>query len=117
MGEQSFPSSCRLRSTGDYQRVYRNGRRVPGRHFLLFCHRSPTGVSRVGLAVSRKVGSAVVRNRVKRRLREILRRLRGGFPTPVDLVVIAHPGAARLETAEMEREVRSLLQTARLLEP
>ncbi len=116
MGEHSFPASCRLHSTGDYQRVYRNGRRFSAKHFLLFFHFSPGDSSRIGLAVGRKVGPAVVRNRVKRRLREILRRLRSGFPTPADVVIVAHPAAAGLDQAAMEEEVRSLLRTARLLE-
>jgi ribonuclease P protein component len=116
LGEHSFPASCRLHSTGDYQRVYRNGRRFPAKHFLLFCHRSPEESSRIGLAVGRKVGPAVVRNLVKRRLREILRRLRADFPFPVDVVIVAHPGSAALDQAGMELEVRQLLRNARLLE-
>jgi ribonuclease P protein component len=61
---------------------------VPGR---------PEGPSRLGLTVSRKVGNAVVRNRVKRRVREWFRRTRSSFAGSWDIIVIARRDAAELE--------------------
>ena len=60
--------------------------------------------ARLGLTVSRRVGGAVTRNRVKRRIREWFRRNRSALPLDRDLVVIARPAAARLEGCEIERE-------------
>jgi ribonuclease P protein component len=65
------------------------------------------------LAVSRKVGNAVVRNRLKRRIREIVRRQLSG-DEGVDLLIIARPGAASREFSELSREVGNLLRSARL---
>lgn len=65
--------------------------------------------SRIGITVGRKVGSAVVRNRFKRRLREWFRTARHEFPTDVDLVVIARPSGGRLELAELDARLRDLL--------
>jgi ribonuclease P protein component len=82
------------------QRAQRQGRRRRTRWFTLCVLPNDLGHARLGLAVSRKVGGAVVRNRVKRRLREAFRRLRpelGG----VDLVVLASPEAARASAAEL----------------
>lgn len=67
--------------------------------------------ARLGLAVSRRVGNAVVRNRVKRRLREIFRRNRGALPV-ADLVVIPFASAAQLDFAVLRAEVLDLAARA-----
>ena len=75
----------------------------------------PNGLSlsRYGFSVSRRVGKAVVRNRVKRLLREILRQvpLQEGW----DIIFIARPVAARSDYASLEKAVNNLLSRARLL--
>jgi len=63
------------------------------------------GSSRVGLTVSRKVGGAVIRNRVKRWLREAVRHERHRLERPVDLVIIAHPQAAEAGAELLRRQV------------
>lgn len=65
----------------------------------------PTGTPRLGLTVSRRVGGAVVRNRVKRRLREWFRQHRSGCPAGKDLVIIARPAAASISAADLAREL------------
>jgi ribonuclease P protein component len=67
---------------------------------------------RFGLSVSRKVGNAVIRNRVKRWLREALRHGQAGLPI-VDLVIIARPEASTGGAAALRREVDSLLHRVR----
>jgi ribonuclease P protein component len=58
------------------------------------------GVSRLGVTVSRRVGNAVIRNRVKRWIREWFRKDRGAIGPGLDLVVIARPAAARMTGSE-----------------
>jgi len=65
--------------------------------------------ARLGLTVSRRVGGAVVRTRVKRRLREWFRRHRDLFPTGRDFVVIARPAAATASADEVGRELEAAL--------
>jgi ribonuclease P protein component len=65
--------------------------------------------ARLGLTVSRRVGGAVVRTRVKRRIREWFRRHRSEFPKGKDLVVIARPAAAALSSEELGRELEGAL--------
>lgn len=71
---------------------------------------SPGDGARVGLTVSRKVGGAVVRNRVKRRLREAVRHERTLLGERVDVVIIARPSAAARSQAELREQVRRAFQ-------
>jgi ribonuclease P protein component len=78
--------------------VYRRGRSAANRHLVLYAFAresaAPAGPARLGLSVSRKVGGAVERNRVKRVLRERFAELAPALPDGMDVVVIARPGAA-----------------------
>lgn len=64
----------------------------------------------LGVTVSKKVGTAVERNRVKRRIREWFRRNRGALPADAAVVVIARRGAAEIGAAETELELGGLLR-------
>ena len=109
----------RLRSPRDFQRARAQGRRVSGAVLLLgYAVRSEpdnVGLSRIGFSVSRRVGGAVVRNRVKRRLREVIRRKLTRIAPGYDLVITARPGAADARMETLEQDVAVLLARARLL--
>jgi ribonuclease P protein component len=86
----------RLRQRVDYLAVQANGIKVHGKHVLAIAHRraEPQLAGRLGLTVTRKVGNAVVRNRIKRLLKEWLR-LNGWVPRGWDVVLVAKDSAAR----------------------
>jgi ribonuclease P protein component len=108
--------SRRLSRSADFEAVYRRGRSASSRHLVVYAFvRDPAaaaGEPRVGLTVSRKVGGAVERNRVKRLLREATARVTPGLASDVDLVVVARPGLAEALADEpldwLEAEVRTL---------
>lgn len=75
-----FPQAARLLRTRDFERVYRQGRRRRSPHFVLIAAPNQLERTRFGLSVQARLGGAPVRNRIKRRLREILRRHRLCFP-------------------------------------
>jgi ribonuclease P protein component len=100
----------RLSRSGDFDRVFRSGRSHAGRDFVLYLFpRASEDPPRLGLSVSRKVGGAVQRNRVKRLLREAFAAEVTRLPPGTDAVVIARPGAGALAEREGLEGVRAAL--------
>lgn len=100
MNERLTPLE-RIRKKTDFSGLYREGSRFRGRHFSLVFRKNELGFSRLAVVASRKVGPAIVRNRVKRRLRELFRRNKGLLAEPIDLIVIARPEAGDASWAEV----------------
>jgi ribonuclease P protein component len=93
--------SGRLSRSAEFERVYKHGRSSANRHLVLYCFPNPaTEAPRIGLSVSRKVGGAVERNRVKRLLREAFATRRDAITGAHDVVIVARPDV--LELAERE---------------
>jgi len=85
--------------------VQERGRKVHTAHFLLFALDGEEDETRFGITASRKVGPAVVRNRLKRYLREVFRRHRTEFPRHTSLVVMVKRAAAELDAQAVAAEI------------
>ena len=108
-GDQRFPRSCHLRHPGEFRRNRRSGKSRRSDHFIVSLSRGPGPGPRLGLTVSRKVGGAVARNRLKRRLRDVFRLDGQLFPDGTDVVIVALAGSAHLGYEEIRTQILDCL--------
>jgi ribonuclease P protein component len=108
MGDQRLRPSERLHHPSEFQHVFRHGKKLVTPVFIL--HSLPTSAprSRLGMAVSKRVGNAVVRNRVKRLIRELFRRHKAALQPTSDVVFVARRSAAEASLEEFTRHFLAL---------
>jgi ribonuclease P protein component len=107
--DQSFPKRFRLRSRAEFQQVFQCRCSVADSVLIVHGRRNELGYSRLGLAVSKKVGGAVIRNNWKRLIREVFRQQRVHLPVGIDFVVLPRVG----NPPEWQRVQASFPQLAR----
>jgi ribonuclease P protein component len=113
-----FSKTKRLILPSEFDRVREEGRTTRGASLMLGVLETNGGSTfRAGFVTSKRIGNAVVRNRVRRRLREIVRKHQLRLPRNIWVVTIARPGAARATFAELEDEWLRLARRAFILPP
>lgn len=110
LGQETFPRRERLTRPSDYREVFEQGRKAVGRAFVCYFAKREGQGRKFGMAVSRKVGNAVTRNRVKRYLREIYRRQREALWEGMTIVVVARPEASAMSFVECQESVGRLFR-------
>ena len=101
----------------EFRRIYRKGRSAVCPYLVVYCLKNRKGMSRLGVTVSNKLGHAVVRNRVRRRLRELYRLHRQEMLPGYDLIVVARVRAVDMPYAKLEKQyLRCLAQLGLLRE-
>ena len=103
-GEQTLERFRRIRRSSEYLRTKREGKRYQTTSFVVIINPA-AGFSRLGTTVSRRVGNAVCRNRVKRWLRDIFRNNYQKFGQIVDISIIAKQQAGHLSRMQVDREL------------
>ncbi len=107
-----FPKSARILRTSDFRKAYNQGTRIASPYFAAFCLQVPReegGGPRLGFTVSRAFGNAVVRNRVKRRLREALRVRFEDIGPQWDIVINPRRAALKASPEELRRALDRLV--------
>ena len=111
-----FSRAQRLRQGRDFARVRGEGERAVLGCLIANWRRRPAGATtRLGVVTSRKVGSAVVRNRARRLMREVFRRHQRALAEPVDLVLVARPSIVGRGLAEVESDFIAVMRRAGML--
>lgn len=106
----------RIKKNEEFQLVYKQGKSFANRQFVIYLLKKPDQENfRIGLSVSKQIGSAVVRNRVKRLIRETFLHLKEDLPSGYDFVIIARKPAAAMNFHEVKKSIIHILKLAKLL--
>ena len=100
-----FPPERRVKSRSDFVRLQSGSRRVHTPHFVILLGLRDAGETRVGITVTRKIGCSVERNRVRRLVREVVRKNLALFPIGHDVIFIGRSGSPGLDYATVLAEV------------
>ena len=106
--------SFRVKKEKDFKAIFKEGTSFANRKFVIYRLENTKRHFRVGLSVSKKLGNAVMRNQIKRRIRHILIQYKSQLVEPVDFVVIARKGVEVLEYAEMEKNLLHVLKLSKI---
>lgn len=107
---EKFPKSARLRKRPEFLKLSRAGRKQQSANFVVISKPNDRTETRLGITVSGKVGNSVVRNRIKRQVREFFRRQRAELAPGRDLLVIARSGAAQLPAQAIRAELERVME-------
>jgi ribonuclease P protein component len=106
---QSFPKTLRLLRRPEFRRVYEEGRRGNARVCTIFYRSNGLPRTRVGITTPKALGKAVVRNRIRRRLREVFRLNQAAIAPGWDIVFNPRPAVAEIPFPDLVREILRLL--------
>jgi ribonuclease P protein component len=98
----------RIGDPQDFKNVMRFGKKLPSKNFILFTKRNEKQHHRLGIVISKEVGKATYRNRVKRLLREFFRLNKHRIDGALDVVILVRKGCALTRYIETDRELRRL---------
>jgi ribonuclease P protein component len=107
---QEYPRGARLVRKADFDAVYRNGKRRSSSHFTVFLKANDLPESRFGFSIKRTLGGAVVRNRIRRRIREAIRLHREEISAGWDFVIHPKANVGRAAFAALESDLLRLLK-------
>ncbi|MBD2871748.1 ribonuclease P protein component [Paenibacillus arenilitoris] len=106
----------RLRNREDFSRIYRGGKSFANGQFIVYWSKQPAADPfRLGVSASKKIGNAVVRNRMRRMIKEIVRHQASRIVPKTDLILIVRKPATAMKLKEMEKSVLHVLKKAGLL--
>jgi len=99
-----------IKKREEFQKVYKYGKSVAGKSVVIYFLENGVGYCRFGFSVSKKLGKAVTRNRVRRILKEVCRLRKDLFPPGKDYIIVARRGVLGLKYQQVEKDVAELLR-------
>lgn len=105
----------RIKKDKEFQRVFKQGKSFANRQFIVYVLKSDQPEFRLGLSVSKKVGNAVTRNRIKRYIRQTFLELKDDLLQNANYVIIARQQAATMDFHESKKSLEHVLKIARAL--
>ena len=102
LGKLGLNERRTLKKNSDFRRLYAKGKSAVNPYMVVYCRRNRRGENRLGYTVSTKLGGAVVRNRVRRRFREIYRLREPGLKAGWDIVIVARSRSVGAEYARLD---------------
>lgn len=107
--------SHRLRKNEHFQEVFQKGSSSANKQFVVyFSKQAGQAAFRLGISVSKKIGNAVARNRVKRLIREAVQDVESAIPAELDLVLIARPGIEEMSLEAIRQSLQHVLKRAKI---
>ncbi len=105
----------RLRKNMEFKRVYSGGKSYWNRNLVLYVRKNALENSRIGITITKKIGNAVVRNRIRRRMKEIYRLKLGNIKGGYDLILIPKKNCVDISYKDLESAMIHIMGIARIL--
>lgn len=106
----------RIKKNEEFQKVFKKGKSFANRQFVVYCMRKEDQLAfRIGLSVGKKVGNAVMRNQIKRYIRQAFLELKDDLRQDMDYVIIARTQAAQLDFHETKKSLEHVLKISKVL--
>lgn len=109
--------SFRVKSEKDFGNVFHSGQSTANRQFVVYKLKKEQAHFRIGISVGKKIGNAVMRNAVKRKIRQSVTELKPQIESNYDFIVIARKPAAEMTTAEVKKSLIHVLSLAKIYRP
>lgn len=104
----------RINQSRDYNNIYKNGKKVPGRYIIVYILENGLGFNRYGVVTSKKIGNAVNRNKIKRQLRAIIKNNLDKIKTSHDIVIVGRHKIGGTEYDLLENDYRIVMRKSGL---
>ena len=105
----------RLRKNMEFRRVYNGGKSYWNRNLILYVRKNDLENSRIGITITKKIGNAVVRNRIRRRMKEIIRLKLGNIKPGYDLIIIPKKNVQDISYKDLESAMIHIMRISKIL--
>jgi ribonuclease P protein component len=113
-GQYRYRKADRLLRRKQYLKLNALGRPIHSNYFIVLTAPNKQECSRIGITVSKRVGNAVARNRIKRQIREVYRHQKENFPQSLDIHIIVKSNVSGLDSDELRHQIKRIIKKIRI---